>query len=96
MKRTLHAERRMEQRGIPVKALELVEMLGFPVQSDSEGLRLVIPDKVISEMIELLSRCRNTVFVTDRKACRLITAYRVGKGKKVLRDRRSVVPGWSL
>lgn len=83
---TNHGLKRMKQRGISSEALALVEFLGTPIHHDSEGVWLVIPEKVISELMEVLPRCRNALFVTDVSGGRLITAYHTEKKRPVRRE----------
>ncbi len=81
---TSHAEKRMKQRGISAEVLALVEVFGTPVRADRDVQGLRIPNKVISETIEILSRCRDTVFATDKAMDRLITVFHTEKEKKVM------------
>lgn len=83
---TQHGMKRMKQRGISSDALSLVEFLGVPVHKDSNGQWLVIPEKVISELMEVLPRCKNACFVTDISGGRLITAYHTEKKRPVRRE----------
>lgn len=78
MKLTKHAIKRAQQRGLKHDVLFLISLFGEEIGRDRDGIKLLMSEKTIRKLIQLLDKCRDTVIITDSNYDRLITAYALG------------------
>lgn len=78
MKLTKHAIKRAQQRGLKYDVLFLISLFGEEIERDRGGIKLLMSEKTIRKLIQLLDKCRDTVIVTDPNYDRLLTAYALG------------------